>query len=248
MRRVRVMSVSSSLAIDSKCQGSRRMKGAFQHHFHMTNNRFNARQTFSMPGGRTGTFYSLPRLEEEGLGAISRLPVSHPDRSRVAPAQLRRQEGPRRRRPGAGRLEAQRRADGRGSLRRGADRPSGLHGSAAARRPRGHALGRGAARQGPEGHRASRPGRPRRGPLGPGGRLVHARRPGTQHGDRVCEEPRPLRVSEVGHAGFRRLPRRAAWNRDRAPGQPRVPGARRHREAAASTTPTASSAPTRTRR
>ncbi|HEV2063119.1 MAG TPA: aconitate hydratase [Thermoanaerobaculia bacterium] len=42
----------------------------------MTNNRFNARQTFPIPGGRTGTFFSLPRLEEEGLGAVSRLPVS----------------------------------------------------------------------------------------------------------------------------------------------------------------------------
>ena len=30
----------------------------------------------SPPGGRTGTFLSLPRLEEQGLGTISRLPVS----------------------------------------------------------------------------------------------------------------------------------------------------------------------------
>ena len=35
-----------------------------------------ARQTFSLPGGSTGVLYSLPQLEKEGLGAVSRLPVS----------------------------------------------------------------------------------------------------------------------------------------------------------------------------
>ncbi len=34
-----------------------------------------ARQTFSLPGGSTGVLYSLPQLEKEGLGAVSRLPV-----------------------------------------------------------------------------------------------------------------------------------------------------------------------------
>jgi aconitate hydratase len=37
---------------------------------------FRARQTFPAGVGRTGTLYSLPRLEKEGLGKISRLPVS----------------------------------------------------------------------------------------------------------------------------------------------------------------------------
>ena len=34
-----------------------------------------ARQPFSLPGGSTGALYSLPQLEKEGLGEVSRLPV-----------------------------------------------------------------------------------------------------------------------------------------------------------------------------
>jgi len=37
---------------------------------------FGARETFSTASGRTATYYSLPRLEREGVGPISRLPVS----------------------------------------------------------------------------------------------------------------------------------------------------------------------------
>jgi aconitate hydratase len=42
----------------------------------MTRNSFDSRQGFRTAGGRTGTLYSLPRLEQEGLGAVSRLPVT----------------------------------------------------------------------------------------------------------------------------------------------------------------------------
>lgn len=42
----------------------------------MPHNLFNSLQTFDAGGGREGQFYSLPQLEKEGLGAISRLPVS----------------------------------------------------------------------------------------------------------------------------------------------------------------------------
>jgi aconitate hydratase len=42
----------------------------------MTHNLFNTRQTFKTGDGADGVFYSLPQLEKEGLGAISRLPVS----------------------------------------------------------------------------------------------------------------------------------------------------------------------------
>jgi aconitate hydratase len=42
----------------------------------MTHNLFNTRQSFTTGNGSEGTFYSLPQLEKEGLGAISRLPVS----------------------------------------------------------------------------------------------------------------------------------------------------------------------------
>ena len=37
---------------------------------------FGARETFTFGPGRTGEFHSLPRLEKEGVGRVSRLPVS----------------------------------------------------------------------------------------------------------------------------------------------------------------------------
>ncbi len=39
-------------------------------------NLFDARQQFTFGAGQTGTFYSLPQLEQAGVGPISRLPVS----------------------------------------------------------------------------------------------------------------------------------------------------------------------------
>ena len=37
---------------------------------------FNSVQTFDAGSGQTGRFYSLPQLEKEGVGPISKLPVS----------------------------------------------------------------------------------------------------------------------------------------------------------------------------
>src|SRR5271167_1214196 len=42
----------------------------------MAHNLYQSLQSFSIAGGRTGRFYSLPALEQAGLGKISRLPVS----------------------------------------------------------------------------------------------------------------------------------------------------------------------------
>ena len=42
----------------------------------MSHNLFNTKQTFEAGGGKEGTFYSLPQLEKEGIGNISRLPIS----------------------------------------------------------------------------------------------------------------------------------------------------------------------------
>ncbi|HQU93161.1 MAG TPA: aconitate hydratase [Pyrinomonadaceae bacterium] len=42
----------------------------------MTHNLFNTRQAFTTGSGSDGVFYSLPQLEKEGIGKISRLPVS----------------------------------------------------------------------------------------------------------------------------------------------------------------------------
>src|SRR4026209_2324444 len=42
----------------------------------MSHNLFNTLQTFSLSSGRSGQFYSLPQLEKDGIGPISKLPVS----------------------------------------------------------------------------------------------------------------------------------------------------------------------------
>jgi len=42
----------------------------------MPHNLFNTLQTFSLTAGKTGEFYSLPQLEKEGVGSVSKLPVS----------------------------------------------------------------------------------------------------------------------------------------------------------------------------
>jgi aconitate hydratase len=42
----------------------------------MPDSPFNSLQTFETSAGKTGQFFSLPQLEKEGMGAISRLPVS----------------------------------------------------------------------------------------------------------------------------------------------------------------------------
>jgi aconitate hydratase len=42
----------------------------------MSHNLFNTLQTFSLTAGKTGEFYSLPQLEKEGVGPVSKLPVS----------------------------------------------------------------------------------------------------------------------------------------------------------------------------
>jgi aconitate hydratase len=42
----------------------------------MPHNLFNTLQTFNPGAGRTGQFYSLPQLEKEGIGPVSKLPVS----------------------------------------------------------------------------------------------------------------------------------------------------------------------------
>src|SRR5437660_1207841 len=42
----------------------------------MPHNLFNTLQSFSPATGKTGQFFSLPQLEKEGIGRISKLPVS----------------------------------------------------------------------------------------------------------------------------------------------------------------------------
>ena len=42
----------------------------------MSHNLFNTLQTFTTEKGKSGQFYSLPQLEKEGVGPVSRLPAS----------------------------------------------------------------------------------------------------------------------------------------------------------------------------
>ena len=42
----------------------------------MSHNLFDTLQTFTTEKGKSGQFYSLPQLEKEGVGPVSRLPVS----------------------------------------------------------------------------------------------------------------------------------------------------------------------------
>ena len=42
----------------------------------MTHNLFNTRQAFTTGSGSEGIFYSLPQLENAGVGNVSRLPIS----------------------------------------------------------------------------------------------------------------------------------------------------------------------------
>jgi aconitate hydratase len=42
----------------------------------MAHNLFNTRQKFKTGTGKDGVFYSLPQLEREGVGVVSRLPIS----------------------------------------------------------------------------------------------------------------------------------------------------------------------------
>ncbi len=42
----------------------------------MTHNLFNTLQSFGLGNGKTGNFYSLPELEKQGIGPVSKLPVS----------------------------------------------------------------------------------------------------------------------------------------------------------------------------
>ena len=42
----------------------------------MPANTFYTLDSFALPNGQTGRFYSLPKLERAGVGPVSRLPVS----------------------------------------------------------------------------------------------------------------------------------------------------------------------------
>src|SRR5438552_9305484 len=68
---------SSHLFVRAGCaRTARRDAGAPSEFHNMPHNLFNSLQSFSPNSGETGQFHSLPQLEKEGIGKISRLPVS----------------------------------------------------------------------------------------------------------------------------------------------------------------------------
>ena len=82
----------------------------------MAHNLFNTLQSFNDGSGRDAKFYSLPQLEREGVAQVSRLPISL---RVVLESVLRNYDGVKvetRGCGGAGKLEADRRTDGRGSF------------------------------------------------------------------------------------------------------------------------------------
>ena len=196
-----------------------------------TTNTFAATQrSFRIGAQSTGQYFSLPELAKT-YPNVNRLPVSL---RIVLESVLRNCDGKKVTEAHVHQLANwQPNADARrrDPVRRGARGAAGFHRRAAARRPGGHAQRGGA-------DWASNPKTIE--PLVPVDLVVdHSvmidhygsqERARPQHEARVPAQPRALRVHEVGHAGVRHLRRRAAGLRHRAPGEPRVPGARRAQE------------------
>ena len=154
----------------------------------------------------------------------------------------------RRRRARAGGVGPDLAGRGRAALHAGAGHPPGLHRRAVRRRPRRHARRDGRDGRRPVPHQPARAGRPRHRSLGAGRPVRLGRGVPHQRRARVRAQRRALRAPALGAAGLRRLPRRAARDRHRPPGQPRVPRRRRRRARRRARCPTPWSAPTRTRR
>ena len=175
---------------------------------------------------RAGPFYSLPELAQQFPECRAAAGLD-PHRARVGAAQLRRQEGHDRACRAARQLAAERRAQRGDSVRRRARRAAGLHRRAAAGRPGGDAQRRRRMGKRPEGDRAAGAGRPGRRPQRDGRPLRQQAGARPEHEARVQAQRGALRIHEMGHAGLRHLPRRAAGLRHRPSGQPRISGARR---------------------
>ncbi len=123
-------------------------------------------------------------------------------------------------------MESDRRAELRDRVHPEPRHPSGLHGRPLHRRPRGDARRHEAARWRPGQDQPAAAGGARHRPLDPGRQLRRRRLLRPERRDRVLAQHRALPLPPLGPEDLRRLPRRAPADGDRAPGQPRVPGAR----------------------
>ena len=183
------------------------------------------RQKLALPSGSSRAYCSLPRLEQAGFAAISRLPVSlrillesvlrHLDGRRIRDEDV---EALARWQPGAARTEEVPFVVGRVLLQDFTGVP--LLVDLAAMRSAMARRGLDVARVQPLGA-----GRPGDRPFGPGRPFRPGRGAAPQHGDGVPPQRRALPVPQVGHAGVRKHAHRAAGLRHLPPGEPRVPGA-----------------------
>ncbi len=132
-------------------------------------NLFNTLQQFDLGNGKQGNFYSLPALEDAGVGPISKLPVSI---RIVLESVLRNCDGQKVQEANVKELanwKPTEVAHGGNPVRGRAHRAAGFHRRAAAGGSGGDAHRRRQARQEPEDHRAARAGGSGGGPFGAGG-------------------------------------------------------------------------------
>ena len=185
---------------------------------------FGSIRTLDLAGRRLRIAH-LPSLERRGLD-LTKLPFS----LRILLENLLRREDGRivcaddieavaRWRPGSQPTERDR-------VHAGARAAAGLHRRAGGGRPRRHARRDGGARRRSRAHQPAAAGRAGDRSLGAGRRVRHGGRLPAQLGEGVRAQRGALRVPALGTERLPQLPGGAAVDRDRAPGEPRVPGAR----------------------
>ena len=196
---------------------------------------------------------SLQGLEEQGLGNISRLPFSI---KVLLEAAVRQYDGKAITKEHVRMLAswADRDRTKGNSLQARPGRPAGLHRRAGRRRPGGAcAIRDGAGRRRSEADQPAGPRRSGHRPLGAGRRVRHAGCAATTTSNMEFERNgERYQFLRWAPEGVRQLPGRAAGDRHRPPGQPRIPGQGGHAtgtsDGETEVFPTRSSAPTPTPR
>ena len=199
--------------------------------------------------GRRARGRALPARRAAGAVRRPPAPVHAADPARERPPQRERRHGHRGRRRGGGGLGGRGRAVAGDLVHARTRAAPGLHRRPRDRRPRRDAERDGGPRR-RGGAGSTRSCRPSSSSTTPS-RWTSSRRRFAIHaqlGARVRAQPRALRVPALGPERVRQLQGRPARDRDRAPGEPRVPRARRGRAGGDRVSRTRCSGPTRTRR
>ena len=212
-------------------------------------NLFSTLQTFTYDDGKAGQYYSLPQLETEGVGPISRLPVSL---RIVLESVLRNYDGKR-----ISENDIRTLANWQPNTERTAEIPfvvarivlqdfTGVPLLVDLAAMRSAVAPHGAQRRH---HRAARPRGSGHRPLGPGGRVTKVPSDALQRNMEIEFKRNRARYQFLkwGTQAFHGFSRRAARNRHSASGQLRISGERRPPAKARCSTRTLWSAPTLTR-